>query len=105
MMKRKCKGTYMTSIQELVSLIGETQHFFKQQAQRQINTALTLRNWFFGFYIAEYELNGLDRAVYGQKLFKEITIHLEKQGFNNIRERHLYLCKDFYFATQTFCCQ
>lgn len=88
----------MTSIQELVSLIGETQHFFKQQAQRQVNTALTLRNWFFGFYIAEYELNGSDRAVYGQKLFKEINTRLEKQGFHNIRERHLYLCKDFYFA-------
>lgn len=87
----------MADIQELVSLISETQQFFKHQAQRQVNTALTLRNWLFGFYIAEYELNGSDRAVYGQKLFKEINLRLEKRGIKNIRERHLYLCKDFYF--------
>ncbi len=88
----------MATINELVSLIGETQLYFKQQAQRQVNTALTLRNWLFGFYIAEYELNGADRAEYGQKVLKEIAKRLEKQDFKQIRERHLYLCKDFYIA-------
>jgi predicted nuclease of restriction endonuclease-like (RecB) superfamily len=90
----------MANINELVSIIGETQHYFKLQASRQVDTALTLRNWLFGFYIAEYELNGADRAEYGQKLFKEIAKRLEKQGFRQIRERHLYLCKDFYMAYQ-----
>lgn len=90
----------MANINELVSIIGETQHFFKLQASRQVDTALTLRNWLFGYYIAEYELNGADRAEYGQKLFKEIAKRLEKQGFRQIRERHLYLCKDFYMAYQ-----
>ncbi len=88
----------MANIHELVSIIGETQHYFKHQASRQVDTALTLRNWLFGYYIAEYELNGADRAEYGQKLFKEIANRLEKQGFRQIRERHLYLCKDFYTA-------
>lgn len=88
----------MANIHELVSIIGETQHYFKLQASRQVDTALTLRNWLFGYYIAEYELNGADRAEYGQKLFKEIANRLEKQGFRQIRERHLYLCKDFYSA-------
>lgn len=88
----------MSDINELISLIGETQQYFKQQAQRQVNTALTLRNWLFGFYITEYELNGSDRAKYGTKLFKEIASRLEKDGFRQIRERHLYLCKDFYMA-------
>jgi predicted nuclease of restriction endonuclease-like (RecB) superfamily len=90
----------MANINELVSIIGETQHYFKLQASRQVDTALTLRNWLFGYYIAEYELNGADRADYGQKLFKEIAKRLEKQGFRQIRERHLYLCKDFYLAYQ-----
>jgi len=90
----------MANIHELVSIIGETQHYFKLQASRQVDTALTLRNWLFGFYIAEYELNGADRAEYGQKLFKEIAKRLEKKGFRQIRERHLYLCKDFYMAYQ-----
>jgi predicted nuclease of restriction endonuclease-like (RecB) superfamily len=90
----------MANINELVSIIGETQHYFKLQASRQVDTALTLRNWLFGYYIAEYELNGADRAEYGQKIFKEIAKRLEKQGFRQIRERHLYLCKDFYMAYQ-----
>ena len=90
----------MANINELVSIIGETQHYFKLQASRQVDTALTLRNWLFGYYIAEYELNGADRAEYGQKIFKEIAKRLEKQGFRQIRERHLYLCKDFYLAYQ-----
>jgi predicted nuclease of restriction endonuclease-like (RecB) superfamily len=88
----------MANIQELVSTIGETQQYFKLQASRQVDTALTLRNWLFGYYIAEYELNGADRAEYGQKLFKEIGSRLENQGFKQIRERHLYLCKAFYLA-------
>ena len=88
----------MSDIIELISLIGETQQYFKQQAQRQVNTALTLRNWLFGFYIAEYELSGSDRAKYGQKIFKEIAVQLEKRGIEQIRERHLYLCKDFYLV-------
>ena len=88
----------MADINELVSLIGETQQFFRQQAQRQVNTSLTLRNWLFGFYISEYELQGDDRAEYGAKAFKEIITRLEKKGFNQLHERHLYLCKDFYLA-------
>ena len=88
----------MPDINELVSLIGETQTYFQLQAQRQVNTALTLRNWLFGFYISEYELNGADRAEYGLKVFKEIVSRLDKQGFKQIRERHLYLCKDFYVS-------
>ena len=88
----------MPDIKELVSLISETQKYFQQQAQRQVNTALTLRNWLFGFYIAEYELNGADRAEYGAKLYYEVFSQLEKSGLGQIRERHLYLCKDFYIA-------
>ncbi|MEI6753333.1 MAG: PDDEXK nuclease domain-containing protein [Paludibacter sp.] len=86
----------MTDINGLISVIGETQYYFKRQVSKQVDTALTLRNWLFGYYIAEYELNGSDRALYGAKLFKEIANRLEKTGFVKIRERHLYLCKDFY---------
>ena len=82
----------------LVTGITETSHYFQQQAQKQVNTALTLRNWLIGAYLVEYELNGTDRAVYGQRLFKELTNRLEQKGVKQIRERHLYLCKDFYVA-------
>lgn len=82
----------------LVASITGTSHYFQQQAQKQVNVALTLRNWMIGAYLVEYELHGSDRAVYGQGLFKELTRQLEQQGLKQIRERHLYLCKDFYLA-------
>ncbi|WP_090108354.1 DUF1016 N-terminal domain-containing protein [Chitinophaga sp. CF118] len=74
-----------------------TPHFLNK-VQKQVNTALTLRNWIIGFYIVEYEQHGDDRAVYGQKLYKEIAENLKMAGVTSIRERHLYLCKDFYKA-------
>lgn len=82
----------------LVASITGASHYFQLQAQKQVNVALTLRNWMIGAYLVEYELHGSDRAVYGQGLFKELTRQLEQQGLKQIRERHLYLCKDFYLA-------
>ncbi len=86
----------MANLQELVSVIGETQNYFKLQASRQVDTSLTLRNWLFGYYIVEYELNGADRAEYGQRLFKEIanrTKHIK-----GMSESNLYLFKQFYLS-------
>ncbi len=82
----------LLNLQDIAQLIGETHLYFKQQAQKQVNTALTLRNCLFGYYIVEYELKGEDRAVYGSKLFKELDKKLKELGFQQIRERHLYLC-------------
>jgi Winged helix-turn helix len=45
-----------------------------------------------------YEQNGADRAVYDQKIFKEIANRLQMNGIKHFRERYLYLCKDFYLA-------
>ena len=86
------------NIELLVSSIQETNRFFQNQAQKQVNVALTLRNWLIGLYIVEYEQHGADRAEYGQKVYKEIASRLQKQGVKHLRERHLYLCKDFYEA-------
>ena len=85
----------MANIEGLVSIIGETQHYFKLQASKQVDTALTLRNWLFGYYIAEYELNGADRAEYGAKLFKEIA--KRAKHIPGMSERNLYLFKSFHF--------
>jgi hypothetical protein len=49
----------LSKISDLILLLTETQNFFQKQVQKQVNTALTLRNWLFGFYINEYEMNGL----------------------------------------------
>jgi predicted nuclease of restriction endonuclease-like (RecB) superfamily len=83
---------------QLVSAIEAANTYFLGQVQKQVNTALTLRNWIIGRYIVEYEQSGEDRAQYGQQLFKEILRALNKLGLHSFRERHLYICKDFYLA-------
>jgi len=86
------------NIETLVDSIKETNQYFLNKVQKQVNTALTLRNWIIGFYIVEYEQHGNDRAVYGQRLYKEIAANLKNGGITSLRERHLYTCKDFYKA-------
>lgn len=86
------------NLSNLASAIQQTNQYFLQQAQKQVNTALTLRNWLIGFYIFEYEQSGKDRATYGTGLYKALADRLLKNGLKSIRERHLYLCKDLYLA-------
>jgi len=52
----------ISSLEKLSGIIQQTNLFFLQQVQRQVNTALSLRNWVIGFYIFEYEQRGEDRA-------------------------------------------
>lgn len=84
----------MQEIQNLVTVISETQTYFRQQAQKQVNIGLTLRNWFFGYYIVEYEQKGKDRAVYGENLYKEIAGRCKH--IKGISERNIYLFAKFY---------
>jgi hypothetical protein len=85
-------------IGQLTSAIEAANTYFLGQVQKQVNTALTLRNWIIGRYIIEYEQKGEDRAQYGQQLFKEISKTLRKKGLKSFGERNLYLCKNFYIA-------
>jgi predicted nuclease of restriction endonuclease-like (RecB) superfamily len=86
----------ISGINDLVQAIEKANQYFLAQVQRQVNIALTLRNWVIGFYVFEYEQHGSDRAAYGQKLYKIIVQNLKDKGFISLGERNLYLCKDFY---------
>ena len=46
------------------------------RAKHAVNVALTLRNWLIGFYIAEYQMNGADRAKYGDKVVSVLSVKL-----------------------------
>ncbi len=81
---------------ELVHAIGKASQFFRDQAQRQVNTSLTLRNWIIGFYIVEYEQNGRDRAEYGEKLFHKLAEKIKTIGIRGLSFTVLHLCKQFY---------
>jgi predicted nuclease of restriction endonuclease-like (RecB) superfamily len=79
---------------DLTHSIYQAHGHFSMLAARQVNTALTLRNWLIGFYIVAYEQKGADRAQYGERLMKERAHRLKE--VKGLSERHLYLCKDFY---------
>jgi predicted nuclease of restriction endonuclease-like (RecB) superfamily len=85
-------------INELVQSIQTTNKFFLDQTQRQVNTALTLRNWVIGYYIVEYEQKGEDRAEYGKRLVRNLSELLRKAGIKGLSFTVLHACKQFYLT-------
>jgi predicted nuclease of restriction endonuclease-like (RecB) superfamily len=88
----------MQEIQNLVTVISETQSYFRLQAQKQVNIGLTLRNWFFGFYIVEYEQKGNDRAVYGENLIRNLSKLLGENNLKGFSEVNLRMYRSFYLC-------
>lgn len=97
-MKTLKNTSSINNFESLAATIQQTNSFFLDKVQRQVNTALTLRNWIIGYHIVEYEQSGKDRADYGLGLFKAIAKRLIKMGVKSLQERNLYLCRDFYRA-------
>ncbi|MFZ1574866.1 MAG: PDDEXK nuclease domain-containing protein [Chromatiaceae bacterium] len=79
---------------QMVERIQAAHRELAVQAGRAINISLTLRNWLIGCYIAEYELNGQDRAQYGDRLFSELAGALK--ALSNCNRRQLYRYRRFY---------
>lgn len=78
----------------LVDAIRQVHQDLAAQANRAVNVSLTLRNWLIGCYIAEYELNGADRAAYGEKVLSELAKQLS--DISNCNRRQLYDYLRFY---------
>ncbi|MEO6730913.1 MAG: PDDEXK nuclease domain-containing protein [Ferruginibacter sp.] len=97
-MKTLKNSSSLNNFESLAKTIQQTNSFFLDKVQRQVNTALTLRNLIIGYHIVEYEQSGKDRAVYGLGLLKAIAQKLTKMGVKSLQERNLYLCRDFYRA-------
>ena len=45
------------NIEVLVLNIQNTNNYFLRQVQKQVNVALTLRNWLIGFHIFEFDIS------------------------------------------------
>ena len=82
------------NFESLVQRIINADRQLVYNAVRAVNTNLTLRNWCIGAYIREYELNGNDRAVYGERIFAELAIELS--NLSNCNKRQLYRYLRFY---------
>ncbi len=84
----------MIDFSQLVARIQQVHTVLSDGAKRAINSSLTLRNWVIGFYISEYELNGEDRAAYGDNLMADLAAEL--QHLPNCNRRQLYDYRTFY---------
>ncbi|GGF28952.1 PDDEXK nuclease domain-containing protein [Hymenobacter cavernae] len=82
----------LTLAQQIEQLHTQTQ----RAAAQQINSWLSVRNWLIGYYIAEYEQHGSDRAAYGEQLLPQLAREL--RGVKGLAERRLYQCREFYRA-------
>lgn len=81
---------------ELISQIQQADQHFSGLAAKAVNVSLTLRNWLIGYYIAEYELQGKDRADYGDKLIERLATQLKTKGISRADVRELRRYKQFY---------
>lgn len=84
-------STDKMDFKRLVDAIRQAHENLTAQASRAVNVSLTLRNWLIGYYIAEYELNGADRAVYGEKVLSELASQLSDISNCNRRQLYRYL--------------
>lgn len=68
----------------------------RETAYRQVNEALVKRNWELGKLIAEEELNGHDRAVYGASVIKGLSKRLTATYGKGFTKTNLYSFTNFY---------
>jgi len=81
---------------QLIKNLSDTHDIFQIRAFQSVNVNLTLRNWFFGMYIVEYEQNGRDRANYGDALIKEIAKKFKNGKIKGLSFTHLNIFRQFY---------
>ena len=82
----------------LVQTIADIHQRAYAGASKAINTALTLRNWLIGAHIHEYELQGQDRAAYGDQLISKLSKSLRTLGVPACERIRLYSYLNFYRA-------
>jgi predicted nuclease of restriction endonuclease-like (RecB) superfamily len=89
-------GATQLDFPTLVDAVREIDERCAVEAGKAVNVSLTVRNWLFGGYIHEYELNGADRATYGEGLLKALADRLADANVSNCNRRELYRYLRFF---------
>jgi hypothetical protein len=84
------------SYELLISSIAEIHARTQAGAAGAVNRYLTLRNWFTGAYIVEFEQNGEDRASYGQQLLPRLARDLKRRKIPGCSSEMLGRMRLFY---------
>ena len=82
--------------EHLVELCLRTHEETRLSAARAIDCSLVVRNWLFGWYIVEYEQNGIDRAEYGTQLLSRKAERFRQAGIRGASTTGLKLFRQFY---------
>jgi predicted nuclease of restriction endonuclease-like (RecB) superfamily len=80
---------------KLIQTLQITHNTFFHSAAKAVNTAMTVRNWLYGYYIVEYEQNGEDKAKYGVRLLKKLSERIHIKG---VSETNLRIFRQFYIV-------
>ncbi|MEB3219823.1 MAG: PDDEXK nuclease domain-containing protein [Nostocales cyanobacterium 94392] len=81
--------------EELIHDISNINNTSLTTVIRAVNKILTIRNWFIGAYIVEYEQNGVDRAAYGTQLIKKLANDLKSRKIESLSDRNLKNFRQF----------
>ncbi len=90
----------MKNFNKLISAIEQVHGQLQTAAASAVNQSLTIRNWLIGYYIVEFEQNGEDRAVYGDKLIGKLSDKLKH--IKGIDARSLHRFRQFYVLYPQF---
>lgn len=86
------KGDFESLVISIVEIHQQAQGF----ATKAVNVGLTLRNWFIGLRIVEFEQQGRDRATYGEGLLDALSKRLATQGLPQVTPRELRRYRQLY---------
>lgn len=81
--------------EELIHDISNINNTSLTTVTKAVNKILTIRNWFIGAYIVEYEQNGIDRAAYGTQLIKKLANDLKSRKIKSLSDRNLKNFRQF----------
>ena len=73
-------GNFEALVVSIVRIHQQAHEF----ATKAVNTGLTLRNWFIGHRIVEFEQQGRDRAAYGERLLPALAERLAAAGLKRV---------------------
>ncbi len=95
-MKKITSVSNKIDFKQLVYQLEQVNAELSSQASKAVNVSLTLRNWLFGLYIFEYELNGSDRAEYGKETLELLSKRLQSLDISRTEVRELRRYRQFY---------
>lgn len=87
---------FTMTFEQIVTQIEKVHIEMQRYAVRQVDNALTMRNIIIGYYIVDFEQNGLDRATYGANTIKLLAKRLKH--IKGISAPQLYRFREFYMV-------